>query len=53
MATGAELLVTTQKDAVKLPKNDLPIFVTELAIQFEEDDESKLLDQITRSIRAC
>jgi tetraacyldisaccharide 4'-kinase len=50
---GAEMLVTTQKDAVKLPKNDLPIFVTELAIQFEEDDESKLLDQITRSIRAC
>jgi tetraacyldisaccharide 4'-kinase len=53
MAAGAELLVTTQKDAVKLPKNDLPIFVTELAIQFDEDDESKLLDQITRSIRAC
>ena len=50
---GAEMLVTTQKDAVKLPKNNLPIFVAEMAIEFEGDDEAKLLDQITRSIRAC
>jgi tetraacyldisaccharide 4'-kinase len=52
ISTGAEMLVTTQKDAVKLPKNDLPIFIAELAIQFEADDESGLLDQIARSIRA-
>jgi tetraacyldisaccharide 4'-kinase len=43
---GAEMLVTTQKDAVKLPKNDLPIFIAELAIQFEGDDESRLLGEI-------
>jgi tetraacyldisaccharide 4'-kinase len=50
-SVDAELLVTTQKDWVKLPENDLPIFVTELAIAFEEDDESRLFELISQSIK--
>jgi tetraacyldisaccharide 4'-kinase len=47
----AKMLVTTQKDAVKLPKNDLPIFVVDLAIQFEGDDEQRLLAEIFAAVK--
>ena len=50
VAGDAEIFVTTQKDWVKLPANDLKIVRTELAIQFEGDDESTLLEMITRKI---
>jgi tetraacyldisaccharide 4'-kinase len=48
---GAEMLITTQKDQVKLPVNDLPIFFTELAIEFDAQDESELLELIKSAIK--
>jgi tetraacyldisaccharide 4'-kinase len=48
---GAELLVTTEKDWVKVarvmsPAMDLPVWRVELAVRFEGDDEERLLGQI-------
>jgi tetraacyldisaccharide 4'-kinase len=54
---GAEILVTTEKDWVKLADlpevtEGIPIWRIEMALQFSEGDESRLWEQITGAIGA-
>jgi tetraacyldisaccharide 4'-kinase len=56
-ACGAELLVTTEKDWVKVarvvgPAVDLPVWRVELAVQFEREDENRLLGQIREQLES-
>ncbi len=50
-AHGAQLILTTAKDAVKLRslRFDLPCYVLEIGIEF--DDEARMLELIRRAIR--
>jgi tetraacyldisaccharide 4'-kinase len=55
---GAEIIVTTEKDWVKLAAmrhllpGIPPLFRVELEIRFEGDDETRLLEQIIRTIES-
>jgi tetraacyldisaccharide 4'-kinase len=58
-ACGAELLVTTEKDWVKVARmigvgadGELPVWRVELAVRFEADDEERLLGQIRARLKA-
>ena len=48
-ATGAEVLITTEKDWAKLatlPRTAIPVWRSEMAIRFRPGDESRLLAQL-------
>lgn len=48
-ATGAEVLITTEKDWAKLatlPRTAIPVWRSEMAIHFREGDEARLLAQL-------
>ncbi|HVT88900.1 MAG TPA: tetraacyldisaccharide 4'-kinase [Tepidisphaeraceae bacterium] len=52
-STGAEFIVTTEKDWVKIqPLGDDEIWRVELRIEFVGDDEARLLDQIKTVIES-
>jgi tetraacyldisaccharide 4'-kinase len=59
-ASGAEALVSTEKDWVKLSRlrdgssrGELPVWRVRLEVEFVGDDEKRLLDQIVTSIAAA
>jgi tetraacyldisaccharide 4'-kinase len=56
-AAGAEVLLTTEKDWVKvidLPRSNLaPIWRIEMAMRFLEDDEERLFAQILKAIESA
>jgi tetraacyldisaccharide 4'-kinase len=53
-ASGAQMLVTTEKDWVKLerlPTGGFPLVAIRLELRFENDDGARLMDQIETVIR--
>jgi tetraacyldisaccharide 4'-kinase len=55
-SAGAEALVTTEKDWVKLARlngDTVPVWRVRLEVQFLDDDEQHLLEQIVQSITAA
>jgi tetraacyldisaccharide 4'-kinase len=55
-AAGADLMVTTEKDWVKIAplyqEFTFPVWRAELAIQFEGEDEAKLFEQIRERVKS-
>jgi tetraacyldisaccharide-1-P 4'-kinase len=54
-SAGADVLVSTEKDWVKLARfgaHALPVWRVRLEVQFLEDDEQQLLNQILTAVRS-